>query len=147
MKRSLGFTLIELMTVVAIVAIIAAIALPSFIAQVRHSRRSEVQGAMQSAALAEERLRADCTTYVNATVAADWTTAPTGCTTSLGGNPYTPTYYKLSIAGSSGTAFTITAIPQGSQAKDSAFGTSCNPLTYSYSNGTTTKTPTQCWSQ
>ena len=148
MSRNRGFTLIELVIVVAIVAILAAIALPSFIAQIRHSRRSEVLGAMQSAALAEERVRAECTTYVD--TASPWITspaAPAGCTVQLGGNPYTSTYYKLAVSGSSSTAYTITATPQGSQANDTAFGTACSSLTYTYSAGTTTKTPTQCWSQ
>ena len=148
MSRNRGFTLIELVIVVAIVAILAAIALPSFLAQIRKSRRSEVLGAMQAAALAEERVRAECTTYVN--TASPWTTspaAPAGCTVTLGSSPYTSTFYNLAISGSSGTAYTITATPQGSQANDKAFGTACSSLTYTYSAGTTTKAPTQCWSQ
>ncbi len=66
MNKTRGFTLIELMVVVAAVAILAAIALPAYLSQVRHARRSEVKGAIQSAALAEERVRADCTTYLKA---------------------------------------------------------------------------------
>jgi type IV pilus assembly protein PilE len=146
-KRNLGFTLIELMAVVAVVAILAAIALPSFIAQIRHSRRSEVQGAIQSAALAEERVRADCTTYVSVSGAAGWTTAPAGCGATLGGNPYTSTYYTLAISNSSGTTYTITASAVGSQTNDSAFGTPCSALTYRYASGAIDKAPTACWSQ
>ena len=151
MSKNRGFTLIELVIVVAIVAILAAIALPSFLSQIRKSRRSEAQGAMQSAALGEERVRADCTTYVNASVAADWTTAPTGCasTVTLGGNPYTSAYYTLTITGSSGTAYTVnaTAIAGKSQVNDTAYGTSCSTLKYAYSAGVITKTPTDCWAK
>ena len=149
MKRNRGFTLIELVIVVAIVAILAAIALPSFLAQIRHSRRSEVQGAIQAAALAEERVRADCTSYAAVTTAASWTTAPAGCASSvtLGGNPYTGSYYTLAIGNATGTSYTITATAIGSQTNDKASGSSCSPLTYTYAAGTLTKTPTACWSQ
>jgi len=50
-----GFTLIELMIVVAIVAIIAAIALPSYQEQVRRSRRSDAMSAVMDCASDQER--------------------------------------------------------------------------------------------
>jgi type IV pilus assembly protein PilE len=145
-KRSLGFTLIELMIVLAIIAALAVLVLPSFIARVRHSRRGEVQDAMQAAALAEERVRGDCTTYAGVSSAAGWSAAPAGCMATLGGNPYASAYYTLNIVASA-TAYTITAQATGAQANDSAFGTPCNPLIYSYANGEISKTPVPCWEQ
>ncbi|MCP4091353.1 MAG: prepilin-type N-terminal cleavage/methylation domain-containing protein, partial [Gammaproteobacteria bacterium] len=53
--KSRGFTLIELMIVVAIVGILAAIAYPSYQEQVRKSRRADANGALLGLANAMQR--------------------------------------------------------------------------------------------
>ena len=53
-----GFTLIELMMVVAIVAIIASIAYPSYQEQLRKSRRAEGRGLLLETAQALEKCKA-----------------------------------------------------------------------------------------
>ena len=58
-----GFTLIELMVVVAIIAILAAIAYPSYLDSVRKSRRADGLAALTAAQVAQEKYRANHTTY------------------------------------------------------------------------------------
>jgi type IV pilus assembly protein PilE len=53
--RVLGFTLVELMIVVAIVAALAAIAIPSYMDQVRKARRATIVNDMQECASMQER--------------------------------------------------------------------------------------------
>lgn len=53
-----GFTLIELMIVVAVVAILAAIAYPSYQEYVLRARRVEAQNLLNDAAARQERYRA-----------------------------------------------------------------------------------------
>ena len=73
-ERKRGFTLIEVMVVVAVVGILAAIAYPSYLSQVRKSRRSEAVQALAQVQQAQERWRANNTTYNGA----DLSSAATG---------------------------------------------------------------------
>jgi type IV pilus assembly protein PilE len=65
-RRDQGFTLIELMIVVAIIGIIAAIAYPSYTEYVERARRTDAQGALMGLAAAMERHRTANGTYENA---------------------------------------------------------------------------------
>lgn len=107
MRRDVvGFTLIELMIVVAVVAILAAIALPAYNEQVRKSRRSEAIAAVGQVQLAMERWRADNPTYANPSGAATYPTLPAS------------PFYTYALGGQGPTAYTITATPAGAQAGD-----------------------------
>lgn len=64
--KSSGFTLIELMIVVAIIGIIAAIAYPSYVEQVKSTRRTDAQGALQAFANAMERYHTQNNSYIGA---------------------------------------------------------------------------------
>ena len=55
LRRPAGFTLVELMVVVAIATILFAIAVPSYISYIRQSRRTEARTAVLDLAGREER--------------------------------------------------------------------------------------------
>lgn len=123
-RTSSGFTLIELMIVVAIVAILATIAYPSFADQMRKSRRAEAMASIQDGQLRMERWRVDHASFAGSGLAIADTT-----------------HYKFEIA-ADGNMYSIKATPQGGQAKDS-----CGTLTLGRNGSAVTKTPTtgNCW--
>lgn len=67
-SRQKGFTLIELMIVVAIIGILAAIAFPAYTQYVESARRADAQGALMSLANAMERFHTQNGTYAGASV-------------------------------------------------------------------------------
>ncbi|MES9917892.1 MAG: type IV pilin protein [Candidatus Thiodiazotropha sp. 4PDIV1] len=63
MKKSCGFTMVEIMIVVAIVGILAAIAYPSYVDSVRKGRRHDGMSALLDAAQKLDVLRARTASY------------------------------------------------------------------------------------
>jgi len=99
MKRQTGFTLIELMIVVAVVGILAAIAYPSYLDYLRKSRRADAMNALAEIRIAQEKWRANNTSF-------------TANLASLGLDSSSPDgYYTVSITANSGTDFTAQAAP------------------------------------
>jgi type IV pilus assembly protein PilE len=120
MKQSKGFTLIELMIVVAIVGILAAIAYPSYQENVRSSRRGDCAGALAGMANAMERFYTINNTYIGAAVGGGANGAPDPAvlgypaTCPVDGGTAT---YNLTIAATAST-YTVSAAPTGTQTGD-----------------------------
>ena len=64
-KSESGFTLIELMIVIAIIGILAAIAIPQFAAYRKRSYNSAAESDLRNAATAQEAYFVDFSTYGN----------------------------------------------------------------------------------
>ena len=76
MKNQKGFTLIELMIVVAIIGILAAIAIPNFMRYQARARQSEARINLGGIGTNAEAWRADSSTYVATAAQLAW--APLG---------------------------------------------------------------------
>ena len=72
MKKRKGFTLIELMIVIAIIIILAAIAIPNYLRMTDRARRSRVAGDFASTATAIEAYSVDWGMYPVRATAEEW---------------------------------------------------------------------------
>lgn len=105
-RHMAGFTLIELMVVVAIIGILMAIAYPSYQEYVLRGNRSEGQAFLNDAAARQERYYAQNNTYAD-------TVAKLGYANNNSSN----TKYTLNISNASATTYTLTATPARTDSK------------------------------
>ena len=127
---SRGFTLIEVIVVMAVVAILAAVAIPSYSEYILRSHRSAAQSFISDVASRQSQFFLDRRSYAG-TVAALNMTVPADVAQR----------YTVAIAPVVGppAAFQVTATPTGRQATDR-----CGLLTVDQANNRTA-VGTRCW--
>ena len=132
LARVRGFTLIELIIVIAIVALLVAVALPSYRDHVRKSRRAEAQAYLMSVAGRQQQFLVDTRAY-----APNLTTIniPTPADVS---RSYTVT---LNVVAGPPPTFTLTAAPL---AGTDQVNEKCGTLTINQT-GAKTAALTSCW--
>lgn len=129
----LGFTLIELMIVVAIVGILAAVAYPSYAEYIRRGHRAEARAGLLQAAQWMERSATATGTYpLTAVFPAKLKAVPNN-------------RYDIAVV-SDGATFTLTATPKGAQTGDKCGNyTLTNTGLRGAKGATTGDIVTECW--
>ncbi len=111
MNRNRGFTLMEMMIVIAIIGILASVALPAYNDYVMRGRVAEAFGELSSMRAKLEQHFLDNRTYAGACVAGTAAPLPTGkyftYSCALGASTYKVTATGVAAEGTGGFAYTI----------------------------------------
>ncbi|HTN50744.1 MAG TPA: type IV pilin protein [Burkholderiaceae bacterium] len=106
--RAEGFTLIELVTVMAIVAILSAIAIPQYFQYIARGHRSEARATLTQAAQWMERWRTERNSYQDPANAPNPPALPAALQNSpASGNPM----YNITVATPAPGQYTLSATP------------------------------------
>ncbi len=129
-RTNAGFSMLELLIVLAIVGILAAIAYPNYTSYVQKTKRSDAHLALYAAVQAMERCKSTRYTY-------------SGCTLASSTSP--EQHYDLALSPApTATNFVIVATAKGEQVSDK----DCTSLSIDQ-RGTLTSTPgtVDCWNK
>ena len=132
-RNSAGFTLIELMIVVAVVAILASIAVPSYQEQIRKSRRAQAKADVVEYMQMAERYFTVNNTYVGFALPVAVSPREAGATAR----------YNLAASTQTATALVLTAPAVGPQASDRCGNLSVSNTGLKTESGTATLA--ECW--
>jgi len=137
-----GFTLIEILIVVAIMGILVSIALPAYQGSVLRSGRAEAKGELLQVASDQERYFSNFNTYVDDALPLNTPVVADRDRTTTNG------LYVISVSACGGGAltncFVATATPQGDQTADA-----CTAFTITNTGvrGATGDTVDECWAR
>jgi len=128
MKTKKGFTLIELMIVIAVIAIVVAIAIPAYSDYITRSKRADGKTGLLALQLEQEKYRANNPTYAAAASLGLPADSPDG-------------HYQINVTSFSAASYALSAAPNASQndpecatltidesSNKSATGTAVDPL-------------------
>lgn len=137
--RRRGFTLIEILIVVALVAVLSAIALPIYRSQIMKARRTDAKTSLLDLASREERYFTTNNSYTNVPNNLGYT----GAFPVQVPNP-TEFVYGISVTGSTISSWTATAVPNGNQVNDTCGTYIINDQGVQGNSGAATPSA-QCW--
>ena len=136
--KNQGFTLIEVMVVVAIVGILSAIAYPSYTEYIARGHRAEARANLLQAAQWMERAATANGTYPTASSAASAIAALEA--------QLKMDRYGIKVDSANGSSYTLTATPKGAQLKDK-----CGSYTLTQSGkrdvASATLSVAECWNK
>ena len=141
-RAQLGFSLVELLVVVAIMAILATISVASYRRYILRANRTEARIALLSVQAAQEKFFLQNNTYAT-DIATTIAAPPAGLGVALDASGFTPGgHYQLAFTAATATTYTLQATATGTQVKDDA---ACQTFSVNEQGVLTPPAGTTCW--